>query len=297
MLRIHHIVNPVALGPSSDLYLAQPITFASMQRAREAARDIVDVRLHAVCYAEDVSMLGNHFDTHRVIEQSVLDTGTFLKQRKLPMLKDLLDPSDHEQADYIVYTNVDIALMPWFYTIIAKRVEQGHDAFIINRRTIATEPSLPTELEAMYAQVGELHPGLDCFVFSKDILHQMVLAQTCIGVTFIGKVLELNLMALSKKYMLYKYDHLTFHLGDDRSWRNPDLDDYMEHNKQQLSQVIDELTEHADPKTLEYIKQYRYDIFDWNGDGLNPKFQVVERPSIPVSERIKRSIGALLGKY
>jgi hypothetical protein len=34
MIRMAHMVNPVLVNPSSDLHVAQPVTFESMRRVR-----------------------------------------------------------------------------------------------------------------------------------------------------------------------------------------------------------------------------------------------------------------------
>jgi hypothetical protein len=38
MRKLAHIVNPVAVDESSDLYIAQPITFDSMKTSKEYAK-------------------------------------------------------------------------------------------------------------------------------------------------------------------------------------------------------------------------------------------------------------------
>ena len=45
MLTLAHIVNPVTVSERSDLFVAQPVTFETMRRAREAARPEVEVAL------------------------------------------------------------------------------------------------------------------------------------------------------------------------------------------------------------------------------------------------------------
>ena len=106
------------------------------------------------------------------------------------MIRDILDrlyaASD---ADYFIYTNVDIALMPHFYTAVTQLIETGVDAMVINRRTIAKSPSDPAHLPLMWAQVGEKHPGYDCFVFRRDAYPNFDLGTACIGANWIGRVL------------------------------------------------------------------------------------------------------------
>jgi len=53
------------------------------------------------------------------------------------LIQDILNRLyDESNADYFIYTNVDIAVMAHFYVSVSKIIELGYDAFVINRRTI-----------------------------------------------------------------------------------------------------------------------------------------------------------------
>lgn len=300
MLRIMHIVNPVEVGPQSDLFLAQPVTFASMERARENMDDDVQVSFHAACYLEDESLIPSFFDSKTILTHSVLDEKQFLKPRKLPLIQDIISSVKGEDYDYLIYTNVDIAVMPWFYSTIADRIHEGVEAFIINRRTISTDFSSPDDLRKMFAQAGDIHPGLDCFIMKRELVEQLYLGKTCIGATFVGKVLKTNLISLTDRFKLYEKDHLTFHLGDDRSWNSPELDDYATYNKQEFYQVLMHFLKISRStgreRAEEHVKDYLYKCHDWNEDGQNPYLERTVKNRTPFNERLKRSIGALLGK-
>lgn len=299
MLKILHIVNPVKVGPTSDLFQAQPVTFASMAEARKQSPEDIQIQFQATCYSEDVELVPDFFEITTELKQSVLDLREFKKDRKLPLISDIFNSIPDGGHDYVVYTNVDIALMPWFYTVLSERIRSGLEAFIVNRRTISAEFSSPDELEKMYAQAGKTHPGLDCFVIKSDLLADMDFGKACIGVTFIGKVIEVNMMSATDRFELYKDDHMTFHLGDDRSWKNPDLDDYAHHNKKEFYKVLKRNLQRAESKNrsnaIARIKDHLYKYHDWNEDGANPYLNppVIQKP--PFSERLKRSIGALMG--
>jgi len=298
-MKITHVINPVNVGPSSDLFKAQPVTFESMRRARAFVDGELQISFHAACYPEDESLIPDFFDGQSILTSSVLDQGSFLKPRKLPLIGDIINSVEPTSFDYLVYTNVDIALMPTFYAEVAARIKEGKESFIINRRTISTEFDHPDQLNRMYAQAGEIHPGLDCFVMSRAVVEQSSFAKAIIGTTFIGKVLELNCRVLSREFALYTHDHLTFHLGDDRSWRNPDLDDYVQYNKKEFRKVVDALwpisKERGDSGSEAIIKEYLYRFYDWDEDGKNPYLRPVEQSKPDWSTRIKRSIGALMG--
>ena len=50
MREIAHIINPFIVGKSSDLFVAQPLTFETMRIAKEFARDRADVTLFSAQY-------------------------------------------------------------------------------------------------------------------------------------------------------------------------------------------------------------------------------------------------------
>ena len=88
--RFAHVINPVRVEPSSDLFVAQPITFESMRVAREKAREDVEVTLCAVYYPEDEEQIPGVFQKLRPLDRSVLDFGEFEVKRKYPLISDIL---------------------------------------------------------------------------------------------------------------------------------------------------------------------------------------------------------------
>jgi len=152
-MRIAHIINPVIVGESSDLFVAQPITFETMRIAQEFARGHVDVALYSAQYPEDRSIVPEWFQITPDLDRSIFEIRSFYKKRKLPLIKDILDRLyDASDADYFIYTNVDIALMPHFYVAVNKIIETGYDAFVINRRTISQEYTNVDQLYLMFSQ-------------------------------------------------------------------------------------------------------------------------------------------------
>ncbi|MCR4288341.1 MAG: hypothetical protein NUW09_10065, partial [Deltaproteobacteria bacterium] len=169
MRKIAHIINPVKAAKTSDLFVAQPVTFETMRVAREFARGKVAVELYTAQYPEDRSFVPDGFQPTRDLDRSVMDLGSFREKRKLPLIKDILDRLyEAVDAEYMIYTNVDIALMPHFYLAVDKFIDEGHDAFVINRRTISGRRKLVKDIPLMYAELGKPHPGHDCFVFRRD---------------------------------------------------------------------------------------------------------------------------------
>jgi hypothetical protein len=239
MLKLAHIVNPVTVPSTSDLLIAQPITFETMRIAKAFARDQVDVALFSAQYFEDRSQVPPDFQTTPDLTRSILDLGNFYQPRKLPLIQDILDRLDRAtHADYLIYTNVDIALMPHFYVAVAEIIAQGYDAFVINRRTISKTYQKVQEISLMYSEIGVPQGGHDCFIFSKSAYSQYELGSACIGVEKIGKVLLLNLIFHATKFYEFRDLHLTFHLGNDRTWKSPELSDYLVHNEAELIRIF-----------------------------------------------------------
>jgi len=248
MRKIAHIINPVNLGPPSDLYIAQPITFATMQTAREFARGVVAVDLFSAQYPEDRSYVPAGFQLAPDLERSVLDRCAFDKKRKLPLLADILQRLyEASDAEYFVYTNVDIALMPNFYVTVNALLDRGYDALVINRRSISDEYKHPTEVPLMYAEAGQKHPGHDCFVFRRDALPRLRLAGVCLGVPMIGRVLCWNLVCHAPRYKEFKKAHLTFHLGRPQLGLNRVNAEYAAYNWREAMEVTATLERECGP--------------------------------------------------
>ncbi len=259
--RICHIVNPVQVGPTSDLFKAQPITFETMRRAREFAKDHIEVDLVTTQYPEDHAIIPSYFHISNDLERSVMDVGNFEKTRKLPLVKDILEKAveSSPEAEYIVYTNVDIALLPHFYLFVKAKIEEGLDAFVINRRTISSEYDMAT-LALAYSDIGQKHPGFDCFIFKKELLHSFNLGSICIGANWIGRTMFANLVTYCQNHLLFEYEHLTFHIGEDGAWLVSDFSEFDRHNKQELYRIIEELATVADDsekvRGLEEIRSF-----------------------------------------
>ncbi len=243
MRTIAHIVNPVSVPRGSDLHVAQPVTFESMRAARRFAEGRVTVRLLAAAYPEDRAAVPDGFEAAPDLKRSVLDVASFTLARKLPLLADLLDRlyAGSEQGGYLIYTNVDIALMPSFYSTVDSIIQDGYDAFVINRRTIPSHYERPEQLGLMYAEIGERHPGFDCFVFPREAYPRYCLAGVCIGAAWVGRALLLNLVAHAQRFRLFTDLHATFHIGDDRGHKRLELADYLEYNRRETESAVAEL--------------------------------------------------------
>ncbi|MFQ5629410.1 MAG: hypothetical protein ACE5I1_11665 [bacterium] len=248
MRKIAHIIKPVLVDETSDLFIAQPVTFESMRRARDFARGQVEVELVSTQYPEDEPFVPADFIVASDLQRSVLDVGSFKKPRKLALIGDIMDRLyEASEAEYFIYTNVDIGLMPHFYTTLNSIIESGNDAFVINRRTVSDKYERPHELPLIYADIGKKHEGHDCFVFRREVYPKYRLGTICIGTAMIGRVFIWNLLCHSQKFHEFKRKHLTFHIGNGRLWQNDEYLDYLEHNKNEAARIKQEMQQEFEP--------------------------------------------------
>jgi hypothetical protein len=258
--KIAHIINPVNVGKQSDLYTAQPVTFETIRQARRSVSSELDVDIFTTGYPEDEAIMPVDFNQLPPLQRSVHDFGRFNSQKKLPLLKDILDRLyDHSDADYFIYSNVDIALMPEFYKEIKKIIERGNDAFAVNRRTISRKYSRIEEIPLMRKEVRERshpHPGFDCFIFRRAAYPKYILGTACVGGNWIGRVLLINMIAFADSFEIFRDKKWTFHLGNDRCWEKPQHNSFNQHNEDQLNEVLGVLLNREEIRNKEKIKEY-----------------------------------------
>lgn len=242
-MKFAHIINPVKVNESSDLYVAQPITFESMRKAKQEAAGKIQVDLFTTQYPEDHGIIPDYFNILPDLKRSVLDCGTFTKQKKLPLIQDILNRLfEYSDADYFIFTNVDIGLMPHFYLEVKKQLENGLDALIINRRIIKNKNYQSIDdLDLIYRDKGLSHPGFDCFIFHRKIFPEIRLDQICVGIPFVGVTLAHNLFAFAEQIKLIDQAHLTFHIGIEiMPKRNQE---YYWYNRKQFDMIYKEYLE------------------------------------------------------
>lgn len=239
MYSVAHIINPFVADPSSDLFVAQPITFKSILHAKELAKHVLQVELLTAQFTEDRIMVPAGFTATKDLQRSVTDLEKFHVPIKLPLLEDILERLyTSSTADYLIYTNVDIGLYPDFYLAVTRFIEEGHDAFIINRRRIPAIYTNVTDLEMIYTKTGKKHPGFDCFVFHRSLYPKLKLKDICIGVPFIEISFSQNLFALSNNFKLFDQEQLTFHLGMD-IFKKRAPQEYFDYNQKRFWKLID----------------------------------------------------------
>lgn len=299
MRKIVHIVHPVVVPETSDLRAAQPITFHTMVVAREFARGKVDVKLLAVKYHDEAPEVPGGFRFVPDLERSVGNIRTFENWRKLAVLSDILDRmyEASEGADYLIYTNVDIALQPFFYVAVDRLIQKGHDALIINRRSISDELSELADVPLIYADIGERHPGWDCFVFRREVYKSYVLGDICIGTCFIGLAFLSNVIAWATDFKQLTDLYLTFHLGGMGEWYEARFSDYALHNEQESTRIIEQLLRSPDacPNRAE-LEQFLRDLAVSRPDMqlLHRMFGITPAPQQTLRRRIARRVSRLL---
>jgi hypothetical protein len=91
----------------------------------------------------------------------------------------------------------------------------------------------------MYADLGEDHPGTDCFVLKRELAERLVLEKIVIGAQFFAFALRCNLYILANSVREHRRMHMTFHLGDSREWLVQD--DYSQYNLVEIERMFESL--------------------------------------------------------
>lgn len=266
--KIAHIINPFIAPASSDLAIAQPITFESIRLAKEKAKDIIDVEVLAACYKEDAKLAPGFMKKSSFLQKSVLDEFNFEKKIKYPFIAEILEKEINESdAEFIIYSNIDIGLYRDFYIKVNELLNQGFDALIINRRRIESIYTKPSELEKIFTQEGKSHPGFDCFVFQRTLFKKMCFENICIGVPFFEISFSQNLFHLAKKYKIIQTNDFTFHMGIEIFKRRAPKE-YLIYNRNEFRKLIIKLDPILKSKNLPYSNLFLpFRIVKW---GLHP---------------------------
>jgi len=297
MVKIAHIINPAKVSESSDLHFAQPVTFETMRVAKQFAQATADVQLFTTQYAEDRAIIPPFYQQLPDLARSVLDIRSFKNKRKFPLIKDILQALyDATDADYLIYTNSDIALMPQFYAAVQKFIAMGYDAYIINRRRVSKKYKSVDDIPKMWSDVGASHPGFDCFVLHRSLFPKFILENVCVGVPFVEAALAYNIFAFSKNYKLFTDQHLTIHIGMEVM---PERDtEYHQYNQAEFNKIYAQLRPHLSSEKLPYSELPFYQkAIKW---GLNPAVFILPHLEIEAEgrwEKLKFSLNEIRWRW
>ncbi|HEX2901662.1 MAG TPA: hypothetical protein VHS96_18265, partial [Bacteroidia bacterium] len=136
-LRIAHLVNVFVAAQGSEFEWVQPITLETMRRARARVHPGLHVELLTAQFPQDHAAVPADFRATPDLGRSVREVWGEPSLPPFPLIADLLQRlHENSDADYLIFTNLDIAVQPHFYDAVAGFIRAGHDAFIINRRRI-----------------------------------------------------------------------------------------------------------------------------------------------------------------
>jgi hypothetical protein len=241
-MKIAHIVNVLEISEvnrSSYLHIAQPITIQSMVDAKTKTQDC-EVELFAIKNKYDNIKLPPEFNFTNDLERCCCDISDSLpKEKSLPLIGDILSNLfNASDAEYFVYTNIDIGLLPDFYNFINREIKSGVEALCINRRDMPKHINGKkidiNNFKILFSKKGKYHPGADCFMFKRESFMKMNLGNVFIGVPPIGTVLLNEIKKASNNFRwINRKDRvenrrngnktfeqlLTFHIGSDRNWQ------------------------------------------------------------------------------
>ena len=255
MLKIAHLVNPVKVAKNHELFTAQPITFESIQKAISySQRSDFKIVIRSTQYEEDHEIIPDFIRPLSNLTRSVVDCEPNDLKRKLPLIADVLEKArEVDDAHYIIYSNIDIGVMPYFYDSVFEFIHKGHDAIVINKRRVSSRYNNPSQLSEIYADLGKSHPGFDCFIFKKELRDHFVLSEICVGVPFLGVSLLHNILAFSKNPKIVIDAHLTFHIGMNVLGFNKDS--HYKHNKYTyFNKIYPKIKDRFDLKKFPYAK-------------------------------------------
>ena len=243
-----HVINTVTEEEKKSLFIAQVTTLDSCVKAKEYYT-AGEVSLYTVNEHKDNSFVPKEFTVLPPLTRNLTDVLPGEKL-KLPFINDIMQSLyDNSTAEYLVYTALDIALMPFFYAAVAEYIKVGYDAIIINRRRIYNKFLGEPNLDILYAETGKSHSGYDCFVFKRELWPLFVKKDICVGAPPLGNDLFYNMFTFAEKPVMYMDKHLTFHLGMElnNGWANRRIINY---NYAQWYDMLKELEPKLDASKL-----------------------------------------------
>jgi hypothetical protein len=278
-IRLVHIVNPVNVPEDHDLARAQSVTYHSMREAAAFAvrnDSALNIEFVSTQFSEDEAAVPEDFIKLPNLNRDCSKVGNFGTLRKLPLVDEVIcrareyaetSLTKNEQT-FIVFTNVDIGLLPHFYCYAAWLIRVGHDVSIINRRQIKDCYGGVEDLPKMLSDFGYTHPGLDCFIFKSEYVDKFVSHDSIIGMAHVMRPLYFNLMVLARNPVLLTDAHATFHIGIDSEWQSAKYQDYANFNQEECLKLIKLLSE--DPEIERKLTEFVHATYEhsWVPQGV-----------------------------
>lgn len=225
---ILHVLNAFATRSSRD----QEVFTATLDSHLAARRFDGERVAHLAITFPDEHALASHelYDAHAIVERRGPDDGIGPGSR--PALFELLEIAAEADVpgDFVVYTNIDICLQPAFYRGVRHLLACGADSLIINRRTVLEwELGDPAAGLAQF-DLGEIHPGMDCFVFPRSWVERFEATGAIVGHGHVMRGLLYNLVAHAEALVVLTKAAMTYHFDDDRPWTGETARPYLDAN-------------------------------------------------------------------
>lgn len=218
-MKILHIIPGLDAGASKILKDEHSRALESISQAvgRPSKRSL-DLRVVEIC---DPSWPASDLPGLEVFRQPIEVCSVQKGGGIRPKLRSFFPQSLLEDADFVVFTNSDICVVPEFYDTVAGIIEEGTLAGSIHRKTIlGLDPSEPESVpEAIDSVNWYLHPGSDCFFFPTATAVALRDNQLVLGIPPVGRLTIFVLSALNPSFRKFPALGITFHFGDDRVWQ------------------------------------------------------------------------------
>ena len=238
-----HLLNPFPARPGSEHAIASRVTWATLRAAHaHAVEQGVAVTCRAVVLPGDESAIEAPCSSTVHLARTVADIADLKPRRPLPLIGDLLKlGAEGATSSHIVFSNMDIAVQPHFYTALHALVDKlGIDVPFTVARTNIDAALADAPLEKLYVAEGSLGHGYDCFVIPSPHVAKLDLGNSCIGAPHFDQLLYMALDILSAgRVRSFNHEHLTFHLGNDIAWAA--MLDYVEHNLAEALAAIERM--------------------------------------------------------
>lgn len=240
-----HVVNLYRQPGSESLGGDQLATIESMRRAQKFSEVVEGARVDFVAVHEDSDshLMPADFRPAPQVRRTIADLAGFEDGPRFPFVFDILAAAPSTVATHVVFTNADICLQPTFYEFVCDALNSGYDSLVVNRRTIDAR-ALGVSPNIAGSELGEIHPGLDCFVFPRTWIGTFETNEACVGAGHVMRGVLHNLVAHAEALLVVTDAQLTYHFGDDRPWQSEARASYIAHNRREDRLVFDSLCEH-----------------------------------------------------